>query len=260
MRLLERIVEFLEASYRAWSAARGSARSKEFNCGDRDRTSYRGERREGRTPRVTAREIAARLNARSVGDGKWVARCRAHDDRHPSLAIAEGRDGRTLLRCFKGCEVAAIVHAVGLSLGDLFDGTPIPIRPAPHRPTADELCLALAIEERSLRERRVIQGLLRTSEINAIRATVSKRYLIELAPIARPLYEGGFGGRERDPAWPAIFEWALLVASVQLLGAAIAFDETQLPPTAILIEAEHLAALAMRDVEREARRSAKPAA
>jgi hypothetical protein len=203
---------------------------------------------------VTAREIGARFNARPAGRGKWIARCPAHGDGRPSLSIAEGRDGRTLLRCFAGCEVDAIARAAGLALGDLFERATTTIPRAPHRPNAAEVCLALATEERSLRQRRAIQGLLHTGEINAIRATVSKRYLIELAPIARPLYEGGFGGRERDPAWPAIFDHALFVASVRLLGAPIALDETRFPPRSILIEAEDLAALAMHDLEREARR------
>lgn len=196
--------------------------------------------------------VAARFNAKPCGKA-FVARCPAHDDNRPSLTIAEGRDGRTVLHCFKGCDVEAIVRAVGLSLADLFERATTTERSAPHRPSVTELCSALAIEEQNLRGRRGIEGLLRTSEVNAIRATTAKRYGIELGPIARPLYEGAYGGRERDPAWPAIFGWALFVASVRLLGSPIAFDGTLLPPSAVLIETELLAARAMRDLEREAR-------
>ena len=89
--------------------------------------------------------------------------------------------------------------------------------------------------------------------MDAIRATVAKRYSIELAPILRPLWEGAYGGRERDVAWPAIFDWELFVASVRFLGAPTAFDESLLPPSAVLIEAEALAAGAMRSLERDAR-------
>ena len=32
----------------------------------------------------------------------WQARCPAHDDRNPSLNIAEGDDGRALLKCHAG--------------------------------------------------------------------------------------------------------------------------------------------------------------
>ncbi len=104
-------------------------------------------------------------------------------------------------------------------------------------PTAAELCVALALEERNLRERYGVEVLLRTSEINAIRATIARRHGIQLSAILRPLWEGAYGGRERDPAWPALFGWALSVASVRFIGAPIAFDETLPPPRAVLIAA-----------------------
>ena len=49
----------------------------------------------------------------------WHARCPAHDDRRPSLSIAEGDDGRALVNCHAGCTPEAIVEAVGLKLADL---------------------------------------------------------------------------------------------------------------------------------------------
>lgn len=51
---------------------------------------------------------------------KFTARCPAHEDRSPSLSVAEGADGRALLHCHAGCETAAIVAALGLSWSDLF--------------------------------------------------------------------------------------------------------------------------------------------
>jgi hypothetical protein len=61
-------------------------------------------------------EGAAAALARALGgrrsDNGWVTRCPAHDDRHPSLSIADGRDGRLLLRCFAGCSWAAIRAAL----------------------------------------------------------------------------------------------------------------------------------------------------
>jgi hypothetical protein len=138
---------------------------------------------------------------------------------------------------------------------DLFEGnTPSSVIERRTRPTAAELYGALTIEEQRYRERHGIEGLLRTSEVNAIRGVVARRYGIELAPIARPFYEGGFGGRDRDEVWPALFDRALFVASAKLLGTPTIFDETLLPPKAVLIEAEDLAARAMRDLEREGRR------
>ncbi|MBS0194780.1 MAG: DNA primase [Proteobacteria bacterium] len=49
-----------------------------------------------------------------------MARCPAHKDRNASLSVAEGSDGRVLVKCFAGCDVLAIVHAVGLEVADLF--------------------------------------------------------------------------------------------------------------------------------------------
>jgi hypothetical protein len=54
-----------------------------------------------------------------TGQGKWLARCPAHDDNSPSLAIKEV-DDRILLHCFAGCGVSEILNAVGLDMADLF--------------------------------------------------------------------------------------------------------------------------------------------
>lgn len=68
--------------------------------------------------------VLARLEGvRHHGDG-WTARCPAHADRHASLTIAEGDDGRVLICCFAGCHVSAIVGALGLRLRDLFPRPP----------------------------------------------------------------------------------------------------------------------------------------
>lgn|GEM_PF-693513 len=53
---------------------------------------------------------------------RWRAICPAHESMHRTrtLSIFETDDGRVLLRCHAGCDVEAIVHAVGLDLADLF--------------------------------------------------------------------------------------------------------------------------------------------
>ena len=51
---------------------------------------------------------------------RYQARCPAHDDRSPSLAISETPDGTILLKCWAGCGAADVVAAVGLELKDLF--------------------------------------------------------------------------------------------------------------------------------------------
>jgi hypothetical protein len=54
------------------------------------------------------------------GEG-YQARCPAHEDNEPSLSVAEGDDGRALVKCFAGCEVEEIVSALGLEMKDLFE-------------------------------------------------------------------------------------------------------------------------------------------
>lgn len=71
---------------------------------------------------MTAADLAARLHAKQNGAG-WLARCPAHEDRTPSLSVAEGTDGRVLLRCHAGCTVEAITAALELDVRDLFADT-----------------------------------------------------------------------------------------------------------------------------------------
>lgn len=69
---------------------------------------------------------------KQAGPDKWQARCPAHDDRSPSLAIKEGSDGTVLLKCWAGCSAKEIVEAIGLKLSDLFPRTHT--YSAPHAP------------------------------------------------------------------------------------------------------------------------------
>lgn len=55
----------------------------------------------------------------STGEGKWVARCPAHDDSNPSLGVAVGSDGRILVKCYAGCTTEAVMAAMGLKMCDL---------------------------------------------------------------------------------------------------------------------------------------------
>ena len=57
---------------------------------------------------------------RDKGNGQFVAKCPAHEDRSPSLTIKVESDGTVLLHCFAGCTALEVVNAVGLTLGDLF--------------------------------------------------------------------------------------------------------------------------------------------
>ena len=64
--------------------------------------------------------LLGRLDGVRGRDGKWIAKCPAHDDRSPSLGIGVGDDGRVLIICRTGCGAADIVAAVGLTMSDLF--------------------------------------------------------------------------------------------------------------------------------------------
>jgi hypothetical protein len=75
-------------------------------------------------------------DAKRNGQG-WQARCPGHDDRRPSLSIAEGDDGRALMNCHAGCEPQAIVEALGLKLSDLMPADDGKARRTPARPAKD---------------------------------------------------------------------------------------------------------------------------
>lgn len=57
---------------------------------------------------------------KSTGQNRWIAKCPAHDDRNPSLAITEHDDDHILIHDFAGCETEAVLSAVGLTFADLF--------------------------------------------------------------------------------------------------------------------------------------------
>lgn len=70
---------------------------------------------------MSAEVLLSRLDrVRRVGQGKWIARCPAHDDRGPSLSIAETADGRLLAHCFSGCATLDVLGAIGLEFDSLF--------------------------------------------------------------------------------------------------------------------------------------------
>lgn len=51
----------------------------------------------------------------------YEARCPAHEDRHRSLSIGLGDDGRVLLDCHTGCSTDNVLAAMGLDWADLFE-------------------------------------------------------------------------------------------------------------------------------------------
>lgn len=100
---------------------------------------------------VSADKLLSRLDrVRERGRGQWSARCPAHDDRSPSLSVRELDDGRLLVHCFGGCDVTAVVGAVGLDLADLFPERDRPAAKAERRPWAAVQLLDLAAYEATI--------------------------------------------------------------------------------------------------------------
>ena len=75
---------------------------------------------------MTADDLLSRLEGvRRTGEGRWIAKCPAHQDRSPSLSIRELDDGRILLHDFASCSTDEILGAVGLNFDALFPERPI---------------------------------------------------------------------------------------------------------------------------------------
>jgi hypothetical protein len=64
--------------------------------------------------------LISRLDKVKGRNGSWTARCPAHADKGPSLAVRENEDGRILLHCFAGCETANVLGALGMDMTNLF--------------------------------------------------------------------------------------------------------------------------------------------
>lgn len=69
--------------------------------------------------------LLSRLDrVRPAGDGKYTARCPAHEDKSPSLSVRETSDGTVLIHCFAGCHTKDVLTAVGLGWSALFPDNP----------------------------------------------------------------------------------------------------------------------------------------
>lgn len=63
---------------------------------------------------------------RQHGRDRWRACCPAHGGKNPSaLSVGVGADDQVLLRCWHGCEVEQVAHALGLELDELFPPKPV---------------------------------------------------------------------------------------------------------------------------------------
>ncbi len=90
---------------------------------------------------MNAEKIGKALGGRKTGGG-WMARCPAHDDRTPSLAVRQAEHGKVLVRCHAGCDQERVIAALrrqGLWANDR-SGPPHKVRRAPveHTPDPDD--------------------------------------------------------------------------------------------------------------------------
>lgn len=92
---------------------------------------------------MSAEALVSRLEKpKKTGPDSWICRCPAHADKSPSMTIRELDDGRVLVHCFAGCDVAQILGAVGLDFDALFSPKLVAERLPPIRrpfPAADVL-------------------------------------------------------------------------------------------------------------------------
>jgi putative DNA primase/helicase len=73
--------------------------------------------RNGKFRDPTAREIFQALGGKPVAGG-YLVHCpvvshgSGHGDRSPSLSVADGRDGRLLVKCHAGCDAVEVFRAI----------------------------------------------------------------------------------------------------------------------------------------------------
>ena len=81
--------------------------------------------------RDPVQDVLARLEGvKQAGEGQYMARCPAHGDGHASLSVGRGDDGRALIDCKAGCNVADVLNSIGLNMKDLFPPTGPADRPS----------------------------------------------------------------------------------------------------------------------------------
>lgn len=92
--------------------------------------------------------LLSRLHGVKGRNGAYTARCPAHEDKSPSLAIRDN-DGKIVLHCFAGCSVSDVVGAVGMDMTDLFPPKTGTFTPQPKvRFYATDLLRLLQLEAR----------------------------------------------------------------------------------------------------------------
>lgn len=68
---------------------------------------------------ITLADFQTRVQGVHINGKGFTCKCPSHDDRHNSLSVSRGDDGRILLHCHAGCSYNQIIAALGLSRADL---------------------------------------------------------------------------------------------------------------------------------------------
>jgi hypothetical protein len=97
---------------------------------------------------VIAERLLSRLDGvKRTGVDRWLARCPAHGDKHPSLSVREIDGDRVLVKCWSGCTVEDVLGAVGLTFESLYPERPKHCSRPQRRPfPAADVLRALAHE------------------------------------------------------------------------------------------------------------------
>jgi len=91
-------------------------------------------------------KVLSRLdNVRQRQNGQWSARCPAHDDKSPSLSVAEADDGTLLIKCFAGCTFSEIFSSLDLDPGEAFPSKQKPVKTPKRSPRLITASQALEI-------------------------------------------------------------------------------------------------------------------
>jgi len=109
-------------------------------------------------------EILGQLEHVKPTQRGWRSFCPAHDSDSRSLSIAEGDDGRVLLRCWVGCTTDKVCASLGLKINDLFPG---------DRDRYANAWTPSTPEERQAAENRRLRGKVRNLELKRRRGDIA---------------------------------------------------------------------------------------
>ena len=114
-----------------------------------------------------AAKLLDRLDrAKQTRPGNWIAGCPCCDSkRGRPISIRELDNGRVLLHAFCGCETEAVLGALGLGIGDLFEA-PIGHHFAPSHSRIPARDLLAVVDEEVIAASIIASDFLRTNSIN----------------------------------------------------------------------------------------------